>query len=67
MYSLCIAVEVHEAFNSTKPLNVVTEAQEWAPLPCCRATEYFLLLSTIEMYVGFRIKCLILLSDFIQI
>lgn len=49
MYSLCITVEVHEAFNSTKPLNAVAEVQEWAPLPCYRATEYIVLLSTIEM------------------
>jgi len=42
----CIA-NLHVAVNNIKLPSVVTEKQQWLPLECCAAAEYFLLLSTI--------------------
>jgi hypothetical protein len=36
-------------------------------LHCCRATKYFVMLSTIRTYWGLHAKCLMFLSDFNQI
>ena len=37
------------------------------PLYCCRATKYFVLLSTVWTYWGLHVLCLMFLSDFNQI
>ena len=64
-----IVVNLHVAVNSIKVFSV---AKYWfniydiSFLHCCQVTKYFVLLSTIKMYLGLNIMCSAILSEFNQ-
>jgi hypothetical protein len=63
MFSLFTDVDMYVAANSTKPLALSRKRNNRFPCYCCRATKYFVLLSTTQMHLGLQVKCPTFLSD----
>jgi hypothetical protein len=61
-----IVAKLHVAFNNVNHCALPMKRNNGFPWQCCRAAQYFILLSTISTYLAVDAKGPILLSDFNQ-